>query len=188
LLTTAYNVTVAVLTASDAAPYKALMLHAYEHAADAFTSTAEERAKEPDEWWIKRIAHPEGMTVAFGDFAGERLVGTVALEFSAKPKTKHKALVVGMYVLPASRGKGSARALLQAAIGFCKLREEIRVVQLEVTEGNTPAFSLYESLGFKAYGVEPMAVLTPADFRSKLHMWLRLPSPADAARPAVTLL
>ena len=173
--------TVAVLTASDAAPYKELMLHAYEHAADAFTSTPEERSKEPDEWWVKRIAHPEGMTVAFGDFEGQSLVGTVALEFSAKPKTKHKALVVGMYVLPASRGNGSARALLQAAMQFCKERGDIRAVQLEVTEGNTPALTLYESLGFKAYGVEPMAVLTPAGFRSKVHMWLSLPSPANAA-------
>ena len=157
------------------------MLHAYEHAADAFTSTPEERAQESDEWWVKRIAHPEGMTVAFGDFPGKNLVGTVALEFSAKPKTKHKALVVGMYVLPSSRGKGSARALLKAAIQFCTRRGDISVIQLEVTEGNSPAVSLYESLGFTSYGLEPMAVLTPTGFRSKVHMWLRLPRPANAA-------
>ena len=173
--------TVVVLAASDAAPYKALMMHAYEHAADAFTSTPQERANEPDEWWIKRIAHPEGLTVAFGAFEGERLVGTVALEFSAKPKTKHKALVVGMYVLPPSRGKGSARALLQAATQFCTERGGIRTVQLEVTEGNTPAVTLYESLGFTAFGVEPMAVLTPTGFMSKVHMWLSLPRPPNAA-------
>jgi GNAT superfamily N-acetyltransferase len=96
------------------------MLHAYEHAADAFTSTPEERAKEPDEWWVTRIAHPDEMTVAFGDFDREDITGTVALEFSAKPKTRHKALVVGMYVLPNARRNGSARALLQAAIERCK--------------------------------------------------------------------
>ena len=156
------------------------MLHAYEHAADAFTSTPEERAREPEEWWVKRIAHPEGMTVAFGYFEGDGLVGTVALEFSAKPKTKHKALVVGMYVLPSLRGKGSARALLQAAMQFCVKRGDIRVIQLEVTEGNVPARALYESLGFKAYGVEPMAVLTPGGFRSKVLMWHSLPSPPNA--------
>ncbi len=158
------------------------MLHAYEHAADAFTSTPEERAKEPDAWWVKRIAHPEGMTVAFGYFEGHRLVGTVALEFSEKPKTKHKALIIGMYVLPPSRGNGSARALLQAAVQFCRQRGDIRAVQLEVTEGNRPAVTLYESLGFTAYGLEPMAVLTPTGFKSKLHMWLNLPSPPNAAQ------
>lgn len=176
-----FQLTVAVLIASDAAPYKALMLHAYEHAADAFTSTQQERAKEPDEWWVKRVADPEGMTVAFGDFVSESLVGTVALEFSAKAKTKHKAVIVAMYVLPSSRGKGSARSLLQAAIDFCKDRGGIRIVQLEVTEDNTPALRLYESLGFKSYGVEPMAVLTPTGFKSKIHMWLDLSSAANAS-------
>lgn len=173
--------TVAVLTASDAAPYKALMLHAYEHAADAFTSTPEERAKESDEWWLKRIAHPEGLTVAFGDFDGKDLVGTAALEFSAKLKTKHKALIVGMYVLPTSRGQGSARALMESAIQFCASRGDIKAIQLEVTEGNAPAVNLYQSLGFTAYGVEPLAVLTPSGFQSKVHMWLRLPGALHTA-------
>ena len=172
--------TVALLTASDAAPYKALMLHAYQHAADAFTSTPEERAKESDEWWGKRIAHPAGLTVTFGDFDGKELIGTVALEFSAKPKTRHKALIVGMYVLPSGRGKGSARALLQSAIEFCASRGDIRAIQLEVTEGNIPAINLYQSLGFAAYGIEPIAVLTPSGFRSKVHMWLGLQGSASA--------
>lgn len=173
--------TVAVLSAPDAARYKQLMLHAYEHAADAFTSTPEERAKEPDEWWFNRIAHPEGLTVAFGGFDEANLVGTVAVEFSSKPKTMHKALVVGMYVLPSYRGKGFARALLQAAVQFCVRRGGIRVMQLEVTQGNGPAVSLYESLGFVAYGLEPMAVLTPAGYKSKVHMWLHLPGSKNAA-------
>lgn len=174
--------TVAVLTASHAVPYKALMLHAYEHAADAFTSTPEERAKETDEWWTTRIAHPQGLTVAFGALEEGRLVGTVALEFSAKPKTQHKALVVGMYVMPAARGQGLARILMQTAVQFCVRRGNIRAVQLEVTDGNLPAVALYQSLGFVAYGVEPMGLLTPTGFKSKVHMWLSLPAaPAAAA-------
>ncbi len=69
---------------------------------------------------------------------------------------------------------------MQAAIAFCKDRGDICIVQLEVTEGNTPALSLYESLGFQPYGVEPMAVLTPNGFKSKVHMWLNLSNPAPA--------
>jgi GNAT superfamily N-acetyltransferase len=172
---------IAVLSESDAMQYKSVMLHAYEHAADAFTSTPEERAKEPDEWWNRRIADPQALTVAFGAFEGPNLVGTVALEFSAKPKTKHKALVVGMYVLPGSRGKGLARALMKVAIDHCAGRGDILIVQLEATEGNAPAVRLYEQLGFKAYGTEPMAVLTPGGFRAKVHMWLNLSEPRSAA-------
>lgn len=166
-----------VLSASDAPQYKALMLHAYQHAADAFTSTPEERSKEPDAWWVKRIADPLALTVAFGAFEGDDLLGAVALEFSAKPKTKHKALVVGMYVLPAWRGKSLARGLLQAAIDHCLARGDIQVVQLEVTEGNEPAVKLYRELGFAPFGLEPMAVLTPTGFKSKVHMWFGIAGP-----------
>ncbi len=150
------------------------MLHAYEHAADAFTSTAQERALEPHAWWQERIADPNGSKVAFGVFEGAALTGSVALEFSAKPKTRHKALVVGMYVMPEARGRGHARALMLEAIRFCEERPHIQVVQLDVTEGNAVAVSLYQSLGFQAFGVEPKALLTPGGFKSKVHMWLEI--------------
>jgi len=71
------------LAASDAPRYRELMLHAYAAAADAFTSTPEERAAEPDSWWIKRIADPDGLSVALGAFHDGALVGTVTIEFSA---------------------------------------------------------------------------------------------------------
>ncbi|MFO1269258.1 MAG: GNAT family N-acetyltransferase [Rubrivivax sp.] len=134
----------------------------------------EERAAEPHTWWVNRVANPSGLTVGFGAFEGTQLAGVVALEFSAKPKTRHKALVVGMYVMPAWRGKGLARALMQEAISHARARGGISVIQLEVTEGNREATALYESLGFQSYGVEPMAVLTAPGYRSKVHMWLAI--------------
>ena len=150
------------------------MLHAYEHAADSFTSTPEERAAEPDSWWVNRIANPLGLTVALGAFSQEELIGVVAIEYSAKPKTKHKALVVGMYVMPDWRGKGVAGALMKNVIDHASSNGEVTVIQLEVTHGNGPATALYESLGFQPYGIEPMAVLTLGGYVSKVHMWLQL--------------
>jgi len=96
---------VARLAASDAARYRALMLHAYEVAADAFTSTPEERAAEPESWWVKRIADPSSLSVSFGAFHGDELVGTATIEFAAKPKTKHKAHLIGMFVSESARGQ-----------------------------------------------------------------------------------
>lgn len=165
---------VARLEATHAAAYRKLMLEAYELAADAFTSTAEERAAEPESFWVRRIADPTGMTAAFGAFEGERLVGTVALEFSAKPKTRHKALVIGMYVAPAVRGLGAGRALLEAAVDHARARGSIALLTLTVTEGNAPAIQLYRGAGFQAFGVEPLAILTPSGYRGKVHMWLDL--------------
>jgi GNAT superfamily N-acetyltransferase len=157
------------------------MLEAYELAPDAFTSTAEERAREPESFWVKRIADPTKLTEAFGAFESEDLIGTVALEFSAKPKTRHKALVIGMYVTKAARGRKVARALLEAAIQRAKAREEILLLTLTATEGNEPAISLYRTAGFEVFGIEPMAILTPRGYKAKVHMCLHLSHARTAA-------
>ena len=172
---------VSTLTPQDAPRYRALMLHAYEAAADAFTSTAQERAKEPESWWVKRIADPTGLSVAFGAFESGELIGTVTVEFAAKPKTKHKALLIGMFVLESSRGLGAGKSLVGAALSTARQRQGTRVVTLTVTEGNGPAIRLYESFGFQVFGVEPMAIATPRGFKGKVHMWLPLPSAPSAA-------
>lgn len=165
---------VAPLAPAHLAAYRALMLHAYEAAADAFTTTAAERAAEPDAWWLRRMADPSGLSQAFGAFVGDELAGTVAVEYSAKPKTRHKALVIGMFVLERARGLGAGRALLQAALAAAAARDGVRVVTLTVTEGNAPAIALYESCGFRAFGVEPMAIATPQGLLGKVHMWKAL--------------
>ncbi|HQX61252.1 MAG TPA: GNAT family N-acetyltransferase [Burkholderiaceae bacterium] len=165
---------VAQLQAADAARYRTLMLQAYELAADAFTSTAAERAAEPESFWARRIANPTGLGAVFGAFEGEELVGTVALEFSARPKTKHKGHVIGMYVAPQARGTGAGRALAAAVIAHASAREGLLLLNLTVTEGNAPAGHLYRSVGFQEFGVEPMAILTPTGFKAKIHMWLPL--------------
>jgi GNAT superfamily N-acetyltransferase len=172
---------VVILQSSDASQYRKLMLEAYELAADAFTTTAEERAAEPDLFWSKRIANPAGLSAAFGAFEGADLVGTVALEFSAKPKTRHKALVIGMYVAPAARGKGVARALVDAAIKCARTREGVLLLSLTATEGNDSAINLYRAAGFELFGVEPMAIRTPSGYKAKVHMWLPLSHEITAA-------
>lgn len=167
-------VRIETLTPAHAPAYRELMLEAYTLAADAFTSTAEERAAEPLAWWEKRIASAAGLSESFGAFSEGHLVGTVALEYSPKPKTRHSALVIGMYVRPRARGQGAGRALMQAAVAAARARAGVEVLTLTVTEGNEPALRLYQSLGFKAWGTEPDAIRTPGGFRGKVHMSLRL--------------
>lgn len=162
------------LAVSDSQRYRALMLHAYAAAADAFTSTPEERAAEPESWWASRIADPKGLSQSFGAFHDGELVGTVTIEFAAKPKTKHKAHLIGMFVSEAARGLGAGRALVNAALVAARARPGVLVVTLTVTEGNLPAIALYESCGFNVFGIEPMAIATPSGFKSKVHMWLGL--------------
>ena len=170
---------IAHLVTSNATQYRELMLEAYEQATDAFTSTAEERAREPLSWWEKRIASPDQLSESFGAFTGDSLVGTVALEYSARPKTSHSALISGMYVRPAHRGTGVAVALIQAAIAAAIARSHIRVLRITVTDGNEPAIRLYKSVGFVAWGTEPHAIRTPLGYKSKVHMSMLLPHAAS---------
>src|ERR1700761_4838462 len=96
---------IARLDPSHVGSYRSLLLRAYAEVPDVFTATPEERAAEPESWWLKRIADPSGMSVAFGCFDGETLVGTVTVEFSPRPKTRHKAHLIGMYVASEVRGR-----------------------------------------------------------------------------------
>jgi len=165
---------VAALTDADASAYRDLMLEAYEQAADAFTTTAQERSAEPMSWWVKRIGSPSALSCCFGAWEGAELVGTVALQFAAKPKTRHGVLVIGMYVKPRLRGKGIGRLLMRAAIEAAAARPEVQVLTLTLTEGNEAALHLYKSMGFTAWGVEPLAILTSDGLKGKVHMAMPL--------------
>jgi ribosomal protein S18 acetylase RimI-like enzyme len=166
------------LTASDVGPYRKLMLEAYAAAADAFTTTAEERALEPESWWVKRIADPKGLGASFGAIHEGKLVGTVAVEYSVKPKLKHAASIIGMYVHESARGKGIGRALLLAAMRHASQRPGIEIATLTVTEGNAAAVRLYESAGFHTWGIQPRAIATSSGYKGRVHMWCALASHA----------
>jgi RimJ/RimL family protein N-acetyltransferase len=172
---------VTTLTSADVVAYRALMLEAYEQAPDAFTTTAAEREAEPESWWVKRMGSVDGLATSFGAWKGSSLVGTVALEYSAKPKTRHSALVLGMYVQAQERGKGVGLALLNAAIAAASARPEILCLTLTHTEGNVPAYRLYRSVGFVEWGTQPQAIRTSAGLKGKVHMSLALSRPHAVA-------
>lgn len=165
------------LQAEDIPRYRSLMLHAYAAAPDAFVATPEERADAPDAWWAARIADPAGNSLAFGAFDSDALVGSVTIEFGSRPKTRHKALLIGMFVREVARGRGIGRALVQHALAAAvAARPALRLVTLTVTQGNAAATGLYASCGFSVFGTEPMAIAMPDGFRAKLHMALSLPA------------
>ena len=165
---------VAILNSTNASAYRALMLEAYEQAPDAFTTTADERRGEPESWWVKRIGSADGLATSFGAWKKGNLVGTVALEYSAKPKTQHSVLVIGMYVQPSQRGNGIGLALMKSAIAAALSRAEILAMNLTLTEGNVSALRLYSSVGFVTWGIQPQAIRTTSGFKGKVHMSLAL--------------
>ena len=159
----------------DAAAYRALMLDAYECHPDAFTSSVSERAALPLSWWENRLdAGETAQSVVLAALADDKLVGVSGLSFESREKARHKATLFGMYVPLAFRGRGIGRALVLATLDHARPRRDLKVVQLTVTDGNTPARSLYESCGFAAFGLEPFAVAVGSGYVSKVHMWCDL--------------
>jgi ribosomal protein S18 acetylase RimI-like enzyme len=167
------------LTPGHAAEYRAIMLQAYASEPDAFTSTVAEREPLPLDWWASRISDQSILpALVVGAFVGARLVGVAGLTFERRERTKHKATLFGVYVLPEFRGQGIARALVEAALAHARSTPGTQVVQLTVTQSNTPAVQLYESCGFASFGIEPLAVKVGERFVSKVHMWCAV-GPAD---------
>jgi len=82
-----------------------------------------------------------------------------------------KATLFRMYVRPRFQGQGIDRQLVQSALKYASECPSVKVVQLTVTEDNTPAVALYKNCGFIPFGVEPLAVAVRTAYVSKLHMW-----------------
>ncbi len=160
------------LTPAHAAEYRALMLRAYADEPEAFTATVPEREPLPLEWWTSRVSdHPDSPKLVFGAFDGTQLVGVAGLRYLRRERTKHKATLFGMFVQPQLAGRGVARTLVKAVLEQARSTPGTRVVQLTVTESNTPALRLYESCGFRAFGTEPLANKLGERFVSLVHMW-----------------
>lgn len=160
------------LVPAEAAAYRALMLEGYELHPDAFGSSASERAALPLEWWEARLVEePLPASLVLGAFEDEELAGVVGLAFETREKTRHKALLFGMYVPPKFRRLGLGRRLVLAALKEAQARPGLRLVQLTVSEGNQAARTLYEQCGFVQFGLEPLAMAHGGELIAKVHMW-----------------
>lgn len=160
------------LVPADAAVYRGLMLQAYAAEPQAFTSSAQERAALPLAWWGGRLA--EGVAPAewvCGAWQGEALVGVAGLSAEQRERTRHKAQLFGMYVVPGARGLGLGRALVAAVLAEAQTRPALELVQLTVSAGNAAAQALYQGCGFVAFGTEPRAVRLGGTYVDKVHMW-----------------
>lgn len=81
-----------------------------------------------------------------------QMIGVGGLAWSDGVKTRHKALLYGMYVKSAERGSGAADAIMKELID--EARGSVEIVTLTVVSTNFRALRFYERWGFRAYGVE----------------------------------
>ncbi len=144
------------LTATDAATYRALRLQALSDHPEAFGASYEDEAARSLDMTERRLDGGPTNCV-FGAFVGADLVGTAGFIIpDGSAKSRHKGLLVGVHVAPAHRGHALGRRLVSAVIDHA--RAHVVLLQAGVGVTNAPALRLYESLGFRRYGLEEKAL------------------------------
>ncbi len=160
------------------------MLGALETDPDAFTATLTEHSAMPLTWWEGRVSDAPGAAErVFGAFSGERIAGIAGLRFQQRTRTRHKATLFGMYVLPLHRGHGIGSALVETVLTQACAHPGTQLVQLTVVATNNAARRLYETHGFRLFGVEPFANKSDGRFTSLAHMWCPVDETLISALP-----
>jgi RimJ/RimL family protein N-acetyltransferase len=142
---------------ADAPAFHALRLEALKGHPTAFSADYEINAARPVSYWEKRLHKlGEGGMIYFATDQ-DGLVGTCGIHRGESSKTRHSALVWGVYVRPAWRGLGIADALIDACLAWGHAHE-VTVAKLSVSTNNMAAIRCYTRCGFTVYGVEPSAL------------------------------
>ncbi len=164
------------LRVADAAVYQALRLRALREHPEAFTSSFEQEQARPLAWAEARLRDDPLRPHDFflGAFSGETLAGIVGLQGRYRPKERHNATVVGMYVAPERAGRGLGRALMNELLARARGLADLAQLDLTVTEGNDAAQTLYARCGFTVFGRQPNAIRLDGREFAKLHLLLRL--------------
>lgn len=137
------------LSPADAAEFRALRLHSFAEEPDAFFFTREEMEPKPLVFWERLLS--EGWHI--GAFIDGTLAGCASLWQEKGVKIRHRGYLGAVYVGRQLRGKGVARAMIQALLDKGK-ENGLELVRLSTKENNPVSVGLYKSLGFEPYGVE----------------------------------
>lgn len=143
------------LTATDAETWWQLRLEMLRNDPVSFADSAEEHQATTVEVARKHLGTGDpASNFVLGSFENGKLMGTAGFFRRKNHKEHHKGHVWGVYVSPEQRGKGVARALMQEIIRRAREIQGIEQITLVASAG-LPAQRLYESVGFKSYGIEP---------------------------------
>jgi ribosomal protein S18 acetylase RimI-like enzyme len=145
----------------------------------ALVDSPESFLASPEDDWassetaVRELLRRQPDSVVFGAYAPE-LVGMLGLYRENLRKAAHKAHLWGMFVLATHRRQGLAAGLLEAAIRYARTLDGITSVQLSVSDSAIGAQRLYESAGFKTWGIEPDAIRVGTQSQRDHHMHLSL--------------
>ncbi|MCI0766186.1 GNAT family N-acetyltransferase [Bacillus sp. TL12] len=162
-----------VLTKDEAEIYLELRVEGLKQNPEAFSSSYEDIINKecPIEYKAQKLAQDENYTL--GAFKDGTLIGVATLETKPYVKQEHKAKIGSVYVSPKARGLGAGKSLIKECIELAKTLE-VEQVMLDVVIGNDGAKKLYESLGFKTFGVQERSLKYNGQYWDEEHMVLFL--------------
>jgi ribosomal protein S18 acetylase RimI-like enzyme len=161
-----------ILTEADADTFVAIRRTALQDSPGAFLASPEDDSAS-SEAAARELLRRVPDSLVFGVYAPD-LSGTLGLYRDGTRKAAHKAHLWGMFVLSAQRRCGLATHLLRTAIEHARALEGVTVVHLSVSDSAPAARRLYESAGFKTWGIEPDAIRVGPFSYSEHHMILTL--------------
>ena len=141
---------------SDATQYRQLRLGALQDSPTAFSADYQVNLNQPMSFWEGRLSFDEHGVIFFATHKND-LIGMTGIRKGESPKTRHGAMIWGVYVHPEWRGLRIAEALLEICVQWAKARE-VNILKLAVVTSNTSAVRCYERCGFVTYGTEPWAI------------------------------
>lgn len=145
--------TIRTINPTDAESFWSLRLDALDKNPEAFSANYEDFVNTTLDSVRARIQATDDDFI-LGAFDNNTLVGMIGFVRERTKKLKHKGNIWGTYVTQNYRRQGIGRKLLDEAILRAKKIEGLSQINLGVITSNEAAKSMYESLGFKSYGVE----------------------------------
>ncbi|RJX37625.1 GNAT family N-acetyltransferase [Paenibacillus pinisoli] len=135
-----------------------LRLEALRTSPEAFGSSYEEALETPPEAVRAKIEETANQFV-LGAYADGQVIGMAGFLRETARKTRHKGFIWGVYVKAGYRKHGAGRALIGGILERARQMDGLEQIQLTVVTMNTGARNLYESLGFRNYGLERNALI-----------------------------
>lgn len=138
----------------------------------SFVESPEEMRQIPMAEFAARLSKNIVENFIFGAFEGAIAVGMVGFYRELSLKRRHKGWIWGVFVAPAARGRGIAKKLMQAAIDRAKALPGLDMVLLTMPAEQPAPRRLYESLGFRSFGIEPKGLKIGDEAKDEENMVL----------------
>jgi ribosomal protein S18 acetylase RimI-like enzyme len=160
------------LAPKDVSAYRRVRLEALKGEPENYGSTFEEESIKPKLISEDPIVQQSPIHVVFGAFHENDLVGIMAYFREERHKLRHRGKVTQVYVSPDYRGQGIAKRLLKDLVDYAFAQPEIEVLTLEVVDSNKAAVRVYESVGFKCFGLMERYFKTERGYTAQQFMKL----------------